>query len=389
MNLLLNLKFTLGSLLVAGLVACGGGGGGAGSGNGSLRLALTDAPACGYDAVHVTILKVRVHSSDTASDGDAGWSEVVLNPAKRVDLLKLTNGVLEELGQTPLPVGKYTQLRLVLAANDLANPLANSVVPAGGTEVALKTPSGQQSGLKTNIDIDIASNRMADFILDFDACKSVVTAGASGQYLLKPVLTVIPRYISAVSGYVATSINSTTATVSLQKDGVVVKAANPDLTGRFLLQPVAPGVYTLVMTAPGRTTVVVTNVAVSADMVTAVNTSGTPLNPPTSASGTVTGSAPVDTLVRVLQPLTSGPSIEIAGRFADGSTGVYSYLLAVNAPLVAPYAAAPIPLAFVADITATGKYVLSASLTGFAGKSIVLGSPLTAGATVTNNFTFP
>src|ERR1700756_4876606 len=67
--------------------------------SGTLRLAMTDAPACGYDAVNVTVVKVRVHQSSTATDSDPGWSEVVLSPAKRLDLLSLTNGVLFELGQ--------------------------------------------------------------------------------------------------------------------------------------------------------------------------------------------------------------------------------------------------------------------------------------------------
>ena len=232
MKLRFNLKLVLGGLMLAGLAACGGGGGGsditfAGASNGTLRVALTDAPACGYDAVNVTIQKVRVHQSSSASDTASGWSEVVLNPARRVDLLTLTNGVLDELGQTPLPTGKYTQLRLVLADNDSAHPLANSVVPTGGTETALKTPSGQQSGVKTNINIDIAANKMADFVLDFDACKSVVVAGNSGQYLLKPVVTVIPRYVSGVTGFVdATLVNGSTS-VSLQQGGVVIKATTP------------------------------------------------------------------------------------------------------------------------------------------------------------------
>ncbi|MEZ0309075.1 MAG: hypothetical protein ACAH21_14220, partial [Ramlibacter sp.] len=44
----------------AALVACGGGGGGDSTGTpsagmGSLRVALTDAPSCGYDHVYVTI----------------------------------------------------------------------------------------------------------------------------------------------------------------------------------------------------------------------------------------------------------------------------------------------------------------------------------------------
>lgn len=386
MKLFQNLKLALGGLLVAGLAACGGGGGGSAD-SGTLRLALTDAPACGYDAVNVTIEKVRVHQSSSASDTDGGWAEVVLNPARRVDLLNLQNGVLEELGQTPLPAGKYTQLRLVLADNTGANPLTNSVVlTSDKTEAALKTPSGQQSGVKTNINIDIAANQMADFVLDFDACKSVVVAGGSGQYLLKPVVSVIPRFVSGVAGFVDATLANGNTSLSLQQSGVVIKATTPDSTGKFLLQPVAPGSYTLVLTAPGRTTAVVTNVAVVADTVTSVNASGTSFNPPASASGTVAGTAPLETLVRVLQPLTAGPTVEVAGRFVDNS-GNYSYPLVVNAPLVAPFVAAPGVLVFVADTAAAGKYTLSASLNGVI-KTVVL-APLASGAMITTPITFP
>lgn len=395
MKLRFNLKLVLGGLVLAGLAACGGGGGGggsdvtfAGASNGTLRVALTDAPTCGYDAVNVTIQKVRVHQSSSASDTASGWAEVVLNPARRVDLLKLTNGVLDELGQTPLPTGKYTQLRLVLAENDSAHPLANSVVPTGGAETALKTPSGQQSGVKTNINIDIAANKMADFVLDFDACKSVVVAGNSGQYLLKPVVTVIPRYVSGVRGFVdATLVNGSTS-VSLQQGGVVIKATTPGTGGQFLLQPVAPGSYTLVLTAPGRTTEIVTSVPVTTDTVTPINASGTALNPPASASGTVNGTATPGALVRVLQPLTVGTPVEIAGSFVNDITGSYSFPLVVNAPRVAPYVAVPTVLAFTADTAAAGKYTLRASLTGFTDKTAVLGT-LAPGATITTNFTFP
>ncbi|HZT55465.1 MAG TPA: DUF4382 domain-containing protein, partial [Burkholderiaceae bacterium] len=148
-----------------GLAGCGGGGGieGTGSAQGTMRMSMTDAPACGFDAVHVTVDRVRVHQSSTAADADAGWSEVVLNPVKRIDLLTLSNGVLEPLGQTDLPAGKYTQLRLVLASNTAAAPLANSVTPTGGVETELTTPSGQQSGLKLNVNIDIPVGKVADF----------------------------------------------------------------------------------------------------------------------------------------------------------------------------------------------------------------------------------
>lgn len=393
MNSFRTLTLAMGAIVLSGLVACGAGGDSStAAGSGSLRLALTDAPACGFDAVKVTVQKVRVHQSASAGDGDSGWSEITLNPERRIDLLTLTNGVLAELGQTPLPSGKYTQLRLILADNSDAAPLANAVTPSGATEVALKTPSGQQSGIKANIDIDVTADKLADFVLDFDACMSVVTAGKSGQYLLKPVLTVLPRYISGVTGFVDTTLIGANASVSVQQGGGVVKATTPYLSassvGRFLLQPVAPGSYTLVLTAPGRRTAVVTGVTVLADSVTSINSNATALNPATSASGTLAGTAPTDTLVRALQPLTAGPSIELAGHLVDASSGNYSYVLPVDAPLVAPYVALPGTLAFVADTAAAGKYTLSASLAGFPTKTSVLGS-LSAGATITTNFTFP
>ncbi len=400
MKLLNNLKLVLGGVAVASLAACGGGGGTSTAESGTLRLALTDAPACGYDAVNVTIQKVRVHQSSSASESDGGWSEIVLNPARRVNLLNLQNGLLEELGEMPLPTGKYTQLRMVLADNTGSGQPANSVVlTSDKSEVALKTPSGQQSGVKTNINIDIAANKMADFVLDFDACKSVVLAGNSGQYLLKPVVTVIPNYVSGVAGFVDAGIVASGYTnVSLQKDGIVVKATMPvATTGKFLLRPVAPGSYTLVMTAPGRTTSVVTGVTVAAETVTSVNASATPLNPPVSATGTLTGTAPVETLVRALQPLTPAltggisTTVEVAGSFVVPTTlttGNYSYALPVAAPLIAPYVAMPNVLTFAPDTAAAGKYTLKASLTGFADKAAVL-APLASGATISTSFTFP
>lgn len=405
MKLLQSSKLALGGMLVAGLAACGGGGGSASTdSSGTLRLALTDAPACGYDAVNVTIQKVRVHQSDSANPDDPnGWSEIVLNPALRVDLLKLQNGDLAELGEVTLPAGSYNQMRLVLAENS-TNPtvaLANSVVLTSDltkTEVALKTPSGQQSGVKAQkFKVDIAANQLANFVIDFDACKSVVVAGNSGQYLLKPQLNVIARYISGVTGFVDAGLANGFTSVSLQQNGVVIKATAPNSDtansanfGKFML-PVAPGNYSLVLTAPGRTTAVVTNVAVAADTVTSVNTSSTALNPAASASATVTGTAPLDTLMRVLQPLTTGP-IELTGRFVDGiagslTLGGYTYPLAVNAPLVAPYVVAPGALVFTADAAAAGKYTLNASLTGKVDQTTVLPT-LASGATVTTNFTF-
>ncbi|MCF8210814.1 MAG: DUF4382 domain-containing protein [Rhodoferax sp.] len=396
MKLVRNLKLSLGVLAVGSLMACGGGGGGGGSAaTGTLKLAMTDAPACGYESVNVTIEKVRVHQSSTASDTDSGWSEIVLSPALEVDLLALQNGALAELGQVTLPTGSYNQMRLVLADNNGASSPANWVkLTSNISVVELKTPSGQQSGVKAKqFNIDIGANQLANFVIDFDACKSVVIAG-SGKYLLKPQLTVVPRLISGVAGFVAPALTTTGFTnLSLQQGGVVVKATAPASNGTFMLQPVAPGSYTLVMTMLDRTTTVVTNVVVAADTVTSVNTALTAFAPAVSASGSVTGTATpavetLEPLVRVLQPLTAGPAIEVAGRFVDITTGSYSYPLVVNAPMVAPYVALPGALVFAADTAAAGRYTIEASLTGFTTKTTVL-TPLAVGAMTMTNFIFP
>ena len=174
--------------LVLGLAACGGSDA---PSTGTLHLSLTDAPTCGYDTVYVTLEKVRIHASATAADTDAGWSEVVLAPPVRVDLLTLTGGTLMELGEIELPAGHYTQMRLVLGTTAPEGTLPNSIVPTGGVETALTVPSGEESGLKMNIGIDVPADSLSNYAIDFDACRSFVKTG-TGQILLKPVLSIKP-----------------------------------------------------------------------------------------------------------------------------------------------------------------------------------------------------
>lgn len=380
------------SLLAAlALAGCGGGGGSAGTG--TLSISMTDAPACGYDQVNVTVQKVRVNASASANDNDAGWTDIVLNPARRIDLLTLSNGVLTSLGQTPLPSGHYSQLRLVLAPNDSSHPLANSVIPSGASEVPLTVPSGVQSGIKLNADITIAANQVADFVLDFNACKSVVVAGASGNYLLKPVIAVTPNYASGVQGYVDTSVANGSTWVTLQQGGVVIKATAPDTSGHFVLQPVAPGTYDFVITAPNRASTVITGVPVTSGTVIGLSTQGSPLVPTVATMGTVSGtvtppasSTSVDASVMATQRLANGDTVDMADVGANTVTGAYTLSLPASAPRVAAYVAAPNPYTFAADVVAGTLYSLSAT----SGATVKSGGTVTvtSGGTFTTNFTF-
>ena len=393
------------ALLALGLAGCGGGGGtdvsANGYGNGALQLSLTDAPACGYDNVFVTVEKVRIHASSTASDTESGWHEVVLETPKRVDLLTLTNGTLMPLGQTPLPAGKYTQMRLVLGstppAGSPAGTLANSIKPTGGVETALTTPSGQQSGLKMNINITVAPDTVADFAIDFNACKSFVKAGNSGQYLMKPVLSVIPIVSTSIVGYVDAALANNATAVSAQVGGVPVRATMPDVDGKFVLFPVPTGTYDLVISATGRVNAVMTGVPVTAAGITTIGSNTARINTPTStnsyaASGTfsvtsggVTSSANTGGSVRATQALTGGPTIEVGYVNADNTTGAYSLTLPAGAPAKLAYAAGATTFAFASDAADAGKYKLEAGATGFGAKfaDIVLIAP------VPTNFAFP
>lgn len=366
------------------LAACGGGSSttsGSATGQGTLRVALTDAPSCGFDEVNVTVEKVRVHRSSTAADADAGWSEVVLNPARRVNLLDLTNGVLAELGQTELPAGIYTQLRLQLASNGSTGPYANSVVPTGGTETPLDTPSAQQSGLKMNVNLTVAANELADVVLDFDACKSVVTRGASGRYNLKPVVTVLPRVRLdglVAEGMVAPAIALPTTTVSLQNAGVPVRSTVPDASGRFVLYPVPAGTYDLVVSADGRVTAVMTGVPISDSSRTFATPTGTAIDPPAgtprSIGGVVsiTGSTTIPlATMRALQTVATS-TVERHSATNDAVTGSYALKVVAGAPVTSAYSAGATTLSFVADPTADHavKYQVAASADGLLALSL-------------------
>jgi len=380
------------------LAACGGGGGG--GADGSLRVALTDAPSCGYDHVYVTVEKVRVHQSGGAADADAGWTDITVSPAKQVDLLALTNGVLEELGTVPLPAGKYSQIRLVLASNSGTgtSSLANSVQPTGGALTALATPSGQQSGLKLQAHFDVEPGQMADLVLDFDACKSIVKAGNSGQYVLKPVVSVLPRVVTGIQGFVATSLSLGSTTVAAQQDGVTIRSTTPDSTGKFNIPFLPAGTYTLVINSEGHATGVVTGVP-AGTTTTVINGTSTAIATPVSAMADVTGTVSVvsgtgtstvstaltDASARALQALTSGPTIELGDQAVDPVLGSYRFHLPVAAPVKAAYASGS-PLTFTADTVVAGKYKVQVESPGRA----VLEQPadISGGAGATVNFAY-
>jgi hypothetical protein len=208
-------------------------------------------------------------------------------------------------------------------------------------------------------------------VLDFDACASIVKAGNSGQYILKPVISVVERLVSGLQGFVSTTLASASTTVSAQLNGATVRATAPDSTGKFTIPYLAPGTYTLVVTSDGHATGVVTSVPVGTTT-TVINGTATAIVTPASTMADVTGAvtavsgtstvAVTDASARALQALTGGPTIEVAKQAADATAGSYRFHLPVAAPVKAAYAATG--LTFAPDTPVAGKYTIEIQAPG-------------------------
>jgi hypothetical protein len=380
------------SALMAMLVAgCGGGGGGGGgAATGTANVMLTDSKACGYDHVYVTVDHVEI-----SSDGNS-WTTIPVSSsvAQPIDLLNLTNGTLLSLGEAPLSAGTYQQVRLVLKANGNSAPWANSLVLTGTTtEIPLKTPSAQQSGYKIIGPFTVQAGTLADLVLDFNACKSIVVAGNSGQYLLKPVVTAIAQVVSgSISGTTVTGSSVYAEQQSSSGPVIVTGTVADSTTGAFTLSPVLEssvgGKVDVVMVPPASGTVIVQDVPVTAGATTDLGSFTTPeVSPINTASGTVTvsGSPGAANLVAD-QTVTSPPNTariyEISATAT--TTGPYSIPLAASGPWVGPYSTLPITLTKDTNSTEAGMYSITA--TDAAGTSASQPADVSSGSPTGVNF---
>jgi uncharacterized protein DUF4382 len=369
-------------------VGCGSSGSDSGSSTGSLTVSMTDAPACGFNAVNVTVSTVRVHQSATASDTGAGWTDIPLNPPQKINLLNLTNGALLQLGQAPLTAGHYQQLRLVLVPNSGSQPLANSVVLTNSTtEIALDTPSAIQTGIKLIHQFDVASGQHVDVVLDFDACKSVV-ARDNNTYLLKPVIEVTTGLLNnGIDGFVAKSLLASNVVVTAQQNGTIIRTTVPNTqTGEFFLGRLAddpticpgfPCFFDVVITADGYVAAVIAAVPVAgSSIITTISTSTTPFTftpSQTSTSHSISGTVTLLTtpatddgtvIVDAKQTLNSGPTVTIKSQVATvlistPANGDYSYNLPlpIGAPLLYPYSTTlPLTLSATDQSSVAGVY---------------------------------
>jgi hypothetical protein len=225
------------------------------SGSTRLTFRLTDAPAL-YDKVNIDIIGAQAIIDGNTIDLDVN--------AGVYNLLDFTNGKDTVIVDQEIPSGELSQIRLILGENN--------TIHKGEYSHELTTPSAQQSGLKLNVHNTFVQGVAYEYIIDFDAAKSIVTTG-SGKYILKPVLRVFTK---AVSGGLEGVVSPAKAkpliwVISSQFDSLSSYADT--VSGKFVFKGLNAGIYKVsVKPQMPYNDTVLTNIEVKTGAVTKMDT---------------------------------------------------------------------------------------------------------------------
>ncbi len=151
--------------------------------NARYSLKVTDAPLDGVAKVVISFASVELRS-----DALNTALLITFNTPKKMDLLSLQGLTTAELlNELEIPAGVYSEIRLRVI-DDF--PSTYVELDGGGIR-ELKVPSGSSSGLKIKGTWSIAEGQSSAYTIDFDLRKSIKKAGASGKYIMNPVLRLV------------------------------------------------------------------------------------------------------------------------------------------------------------------------------------------------------
>jgi len=175
-------------------------------GIGNLSLSITDSPINSDEitGVYITFSDIQYHIDENQ------WASFVdFTGPQTYNLLDLTHGESEVLGTLELESGTYTQLRFILdvpeyGTGNPSNPGCYLEFEDDST-IPLFVPSGSETGYKGVGEFTVPLNGTVEVTADFDARKSVVKAGISGIYILKPTIRLI---VNNQAGQIAGSVTN-------------------------------------------------------------------------------------------------------------------------------------------------------------------------------------
>lgn len=214
-------RFAIGFMTLFSLLAFTGCGGSESGGSGTVNLNLADAPIDDENVtgVYITINEVRYHQN-------GGWHTMEdFEGPKTYNLFDLRDGNFTELGAVTLSAGEYHEFRLILDApvkdkGDHANPGCYLTFDDGRADEPLFVPSGAQTGVKLKGGVVVPADGNISVTADFNVRKSVVEAGNSGKYLLKPVVHLVDHsLVGEINGTVTNDTGYSSLVVYAYKDG--------------------------------------------------------------------------------------------------------------------------------------------------------------------------
>ena len=243
------------------IAGCGGGGSSSPAASGStppapstpsaktetgvMSLSITDAPPQlpgTVTAVYITVTGIEFNYDGKwtdVNDFEFENDEIEKNnfQPQKLDLFALRDGESLHLGDIVLPVGHYKEIRFKLDAPEKNGKVKSNpgcYIEFGEDEAVapLFVPSGAQSGYKGKGEFDITKDAKIKIMADFNVEKSIVVAGNSGKYLLKPVIRLVTTELSGTMNGTVVDIEN----FSEEKDDLVVYAYEAGTYGSTYLE---------------------------------------------------------------------------------------------------------------------------------------------------------
>ena len=227
------------------------------NGPGKLIVKVTDDPFnINYvESATIIINKIEIRKS---GQSDAIPFTVLSMDTLTFDLMKLRNGITQEITSIDIPQGNYDLIRLYVDEASLK-------IKDQSVAYKVKVPSGSQTGIKLFISpsITVAGGLTSELLLDFNLANSFVmrgnmdhSAGVNG-FIFKPCIKVTNNSTAGrIEGMVTDSSRAIVenAKVWVKKD-TVISTSFTDLTGHYAFIGVPSGTYSVFATKENYDTV--------------------------------------------------------------------------------------------------------------------------------------
>lgn len=231
------------------------------SGQSTVKMSMVDGPfrtsGGTVTAVNITVAKVELI-------GNGGTQTIAtFTPSQQINIMNFQTAPGIQLGTLAIPAGMYQQARILL---DTSQP-SNNTVTVNGTTFNLKIPSATgptsnfnggssmdngdgpgSSGIKINLGLNAVGGQTYSILLDFNAAESIVQAGNSGQWIMKPVI-VATAYASGFFGGTATMNGAPIANAEIlaEQNGLPINSGVTGSDGTYAINALPQGAYSIII----------------------------------------------------------------------------------------------------------------------------------------------